>query len=136
MLLGYRRYDKSGMKIHKRLAKRCELRVSPPYLDLTSHNGVSDVASSSFTILASVCDLDLKLGVFVEDLLDSAIVAAFLGLDLGGGCGSFIVESFVAEVRGARYEVGLVGGGVAGWRSRGAIEAWWPQLAMSLNCGF
>ena len=78
-------------------------------MDLAGDDGVGDVAATSLTVLARVDDLDLEIGMFVEDLLYPTIVATFLGLNLGGGCESFIFESFVAEVGWSRYEVCLIG---------------------------
>jgi ABC-type transport system involved in cytochrome c biogenesis permease subunit len=44
-------------------------------------NGVGYVAASALGVLASVDDLDIEVGVLVEDLLYTTVVAALLGLD-------------------------------------------------------
>jgi hypothetical protein len=44
-------------------------------------NGVSYVAASALSVLAGVDNLDVEVGVLVEDLLDTTVIAALLGLD-------------------------------------------------------
>jgi hypothetical protein len=44
-------------------------------------NGVSYVAASTFSVLAGVDNLNVEVGVLVEDLLDTTVVAALLGFD-------------------------------------------------------
>jgi hypothetical protein len=44
-------------------------------------NGVGYVAASTLSVLAGVDNLDVEVGVFVEDLLDTTVIATLLGLD-------------------------------------------------------
>jgi hypothetical protein len=44
-------------------------------------NGVSYVAASTLSVLAGVDNLNVEVGVLVEDLLDTTVVAALLGFD-------------------------------------------------------
>ena len=50
-------------------------------MSYASANSVGYVAASAFGILACMDDLDVQVGVFVEDLLDATVVTALLGLD-------------------------------------------------------
>jgi hypothetical protein len=47
----------------------------------SSADSVGYVAASALSILACVDYLDVEVGVFVEDLLDTTVVAALLGFD-------------------------------------------------------
>jgi hypothetical protein len=44
-------------------------------------NGVSYVAASTLSVLAGMDNLNVEVGVLVEDLLDTTVVATFLGFD-------------------------------------------------------
>jgi len=55
-------------------------------------------------ILASLGYLDVKLGVFPQDLLDSTVVATLWRIN-PWALWTVIVKLFVAEVGGARDEV-------------------------------
>ena len=58
---------------------------------------ICDVTAPAFSILPCVDDLYLQVWVFVQDLLDTTVVAAFLGLDSSPRW-SIIVVFDVAQV--------------------------------------
>jgi hypothetical protein len=68
-------------------ALRCPTRVSGcgstrvSRVAYSGANGVGYVAASTLSVLASVDDLNVEVGVLVEDLFDTTVVAALLGFD-------------------------------------------------------
>lgn len=113
------------MEGDKCLPERSEFAVSSPYIDvLRRHDtldftriagmerksyagtdGVSDVTAAALGVLTSVHDLDVEVGVLVEDLLDATVISALLGLyltRLGEGLVVFIVMLAVTLVLAKR----------------------------------
>lgn len=96
MLLGYRRYDQSGVKVNQRRAQRGKLGVPTPYFksldsvsvpEPTRHwmisyariDCVGDVAPAALHVLSRVRDQYGRCRVLVEPLLDSTVISALLG---------------------------------------------------------
>lgn len=70
------------MQIDERLAQRGKFGVSAAHFEVASPDRVGDVTAAALGVLASVDNVDLEVGVFVQDLLYSAVVAALLRLHL------------------------------------------------------
>jgi hypothetical protein len=90
--------DEGWVKGDEGGSKRSEFAVSSSYFDVLGElaivatrtrtwraysgaNGVGYVAASTLSVLAGMDNLDVEVGVFVEYLLDTTMIAALLGLD-------------------------------------------------------
>ena len=96
MLLGYWRNDECGVHVHQRCPQRAELRVTSSDFQVlhdvnklqapsqrlactySSPDRVDNKASTAFVILAGICDDNLQVRVFVENLFDPAVIASLL----------------------------------------------------------
>jgi len=125
VLLGDWWDDESRVKGYKRCAERGKLRVSSLDFQIAGADSVCYIFPTTLVILARLGYLDVQLGVFPQDLLDAAVVAALGRVNPWAALWMVIVKFLVAEIGGARDEVRvLLRRGWLGWWGGWSVESW------------